>query len=314
MFSITICTHNRCSLLKKMIASIENQSFKNYEIIIVNDYSTDDTNKFLNILKKNSKFKIINNDSNIGLQSSRIKAADQAKYEYIIQLDDDDQMYPYCLENYNKILTKNKYDFIITNFTINQSIKKQNNHNFLIKEYNNFYDLPPNKLQPKSIWSFVVKRNIVQKIYRNNLVNIDYGEDLIFVSNLYNVSSHFVFADFNSISYNKNYSSMTNIAKFNKKSINEFIKCHCYVASLWGKNSFITNFINFNSLNWRYSVFKLIEKKMSNEDLINFKIKFNDLYSNFDFDLNQKIFTELYPSSKNHILNQNTDFLKVISN
>ena len=87
MFSITICTHNRCSLLKKMIASIENQSFKNYEIIIVNDYSTDDTNKFLNILKKNSKFKIINNDSNIGLQSSRIKAADQAKYEYIIQLD-----------------------------------------------------------------------------------------------------------------------------------------------------------------------------------------------------------------------------------
>ena len=314
MFSITICTHNRCSLLKKMIASIENQSFKNYEIIIVNDYSTDDTNEFLNILKKNSKFKIINNDSNIGLQSSRIKAADQAKYEYIIQLDDDDQMYPFCLENYNKILTKNKYDFIITNFAINQSIKKQKNHNFLIKEYNNFYDLPPNKLQPKSIWSFAVKRNIVQKIYKNNLVNIDYGEDLIFVSNLYKISSHFAFADFNSISYNKNYSSMTNITKFNSKSINEFIKCHCYVASLWGKNSLITNFINFNSLNWRYSVFKLIEKKMSNEDLINFKIKFNDLYSNFDFDLNRKIFTKLYPSSKIHILNQNKNFLKVISN
>lgn len=314
MFSITICTHNRCSLLKKMIASIENQSFKNYEIIIVNDYSTDDTNEFLNILKKNSKFKIINNDSNIGLQSSRIKAADQAKYEYIIQLDDDDQMYPFCLENYNKILTKNKYDFIITNFAINQSIKKQKNHNFLIKEYNNFYDLPPNKLQPKSIWSFAVKRNIVQKIYKNNLVNIDYGEDLIFVSNLYKISSHFAFADFNSISYNKNYSSMTNITKFNSKSINEFIKCHCYVASLWGKNSLITNFINFNSLNWRYSVFKLIEKKMSNQDLINFKIKFNDLYSNFDFDLNQKIFTKLYPSSKIHILNQNKNFLKVISN
>jgi len=314
MFSITICTHNRCSLLKKMIASIENQSFKNYEIIIVNDYSTDDTNKFLNILKKNSKFKIINNDSNIGLQSSRIKAADQAKYEYIIQLDDDDQMYPYCLENYNKILTKNKYDFIITNYTINQSIKKHSNHNFLTKEYNNFYDLPPHKLHPKSIWSFVVKRNIVQKIYKSNLINIDYGEDLIFVSNLYKISKHFAFADFNSISYNKRYSSMTNITKFNNKTINEFIKCHCYVALLWKKNSLITNFINFNSLNWRYSVFKLIEKKISSEDLMNFKIKFNDLYSNFDFDLNQKIFTELYPSSKIHILNQNTNFLKAISN
>ena len=51
----------------------------------------------------------------------------------------------------------------------------------------------------------------------NNLVNIDYGEDLIFVSNLYKISSHFAFADFNSISYNKNYSSMTNITKFNSK-------------------------------------------------------------------------------------------------
>jgi hypothetical protein len=83
---------------------------------------------------------------------------------------------------------------------------------------------------------------------------------------------------------------------------------------LWGKNSLITNFINFNSLNWRYSVFKLIEKNISSEDLMNFKIKFNDLYSNFDFDLNQKIFTKLYPSSKIHILNQNTNFLKAISN
>ena len=52
MFSITICTHNRCLLLKRMIASIENQTFDNYEIIIVNDHSTDDTNEFLNTLKK----------------------------------------------------------------------------------------------------------------------------------------------------------------------------------------------------------------------------------------------------------------------
>ena len=62
------------------------------------------------------------------------------------------------------------------------------------------------------------------------------------------------------------------------------------------------------------SVFKIIEKRISSEDLMKFKIKFNDLYSNFDFDLNQKIFTKLYPSSKIHILNQNTNFLKAISN
>ena len=126
MFSITICTHNRCTLLKRMIASIENQSFKNFEIIIINDYSKDNTKDYLNTLKKNTKYIIIHNDSNLGLQASRIKAIAQAKYEYIIQLDDDDQMLPYCLENYNKILTKNNYDFINTNYVINQSIKIDN--------------------------------------------------------------------------------------------------------------------------------------------------------------------------------------------
>ena len=90
MFSITICTHNRCTLLKRMIASIENQSFKNFEIIIINDYSKDNTKDYLNTLKKNTKYIIIHNDSNLGLQASRIKAAAKANYEYIIQLDEDD--------------------------------------------------------------------------------------------------------------------------------------------------------------------------------------------------------------------------------
>jgi glycosyltransferase involved in cell wall biosynthesis len=297
-----------------MIASIENQSFDNYEIIIVNDHSTDDTNEFLNTLKKNSKFNIINNSSNIGLQASRIKAAALAKYEYIIQLDDDDQMFPFCLENYYKILEKKDYDFINTNYAINQSIENHLNHNFLIKEYDDFNNLPSHKIHPKSIWSFVVKKKIVQSIYKNNLIKIDYGEDVVFICNLYKISNNFATADFQSISYNKNYSSMTNIAKFNHKTINEFIDCHCYVALIWGKNSMVTNLINHITLNWRYSVFKIIEKRISSEDLMKFKIKFNDLYSNFDFDLNQKIFTQIYPLSRNYILNQKKDFLKVISN
>jgi glycosyltransferase involved in cell wall biosynthesis len=297
-----------------MIASIENQTFDNYEIIIVNDHSTDDTNEFLNTLKKNSKFKVINNSSNIGLQASRIKAAALAKYEYIIQLDDDDEMFSFCLENYYKILKKKDYDFINTNYAINQSVENFPNHNFLIKEYDDFNNLPSHKIHPKSIWSFVVKKKIVQSIYKNNLIKIDYGEDVVFICNLYKISNNFATADFQSISYNKNYSSMTNIAKFNHKTINEFIDCHSYVSLIWGKNSMVTHLINHITLNWRYSVFKIIEKKISNADLINFKSKFKYLYSEFDYDLNRKIFTQIYPLSKNYILNQKKDFLKVISN
>ena len=93
-FSIIMSCYNLGELVKDAINSVLNQSFKNYELILVNDGSTDDT---LEVLKKykaiDDRIRLINNEKNLGLSASRNKAIKIAKGEYIVHLDGDDTFY-----------------------------------------------------------------------------------------------------------------------------------------------------------------------------------------------------------------------------
>ena len=94
-FSVIMCAYNLEKLVGAAIDSVLKQKFENYELIIVNDGSKDNT---LNVLKKyqaksNGKIRIIDNEKNIGLSASRNVAIAQAKGEYIVHLDGDDTLY-----------------------------------------------------------------------------------------------------------------------------------------------------------------------------------------------------------------------------
>lgn len=99
--SIVIRTKNRLESLKKCIKSISNQNYKNYEVIIINDNSTDNTINFLNnysddnISKRNSSkinIKIIdvkNRKSTAELYNIGVKNSNNSKNEIIAFIDDD---------------------------------------------------------------------------------------------------------------------------------------------------------------------------------------------------------------------------------
>lgn len=108
-FSMIICAFNVQEYIEKAVDSILNQTYKNYEIIVVNDKSTDGT---LEKLKKyNNKIKIVNNKVNLGLGSSRNIACTYAKGEYIIYLDADDTLYEEdTLERVNEVIEKEHPD------------------------------------------------------------------------------------------------------------------------------------------------------------------------------------------------------------
>lgn len=93
-FSIIMSCYNLGELVKDAVNSVLNQSFQNYELILVNDGSQDDT---LDVLKKykaiDNRIRLINNEKNIGLSASRNKAIKIAKGEYIVHLDGDDTFY-----------------------------------------------------------------------------------------------------------------------------------------------------------------------------------------------------------------------------
>jgi len=89
LVSVILTSYNRANYIKKAISSVLNQSYKNFELIIVNDSSTDNT---LNIISsyKDPRIRIINNEKNIGFVRSLNKAISFSKGQYIARIDDDD--------------------------------------------------------------------------------------------------------------------------------------------------------------------------------------------------------------------------------
>ena len=88
--SIIVATYNRTSFLKQVINALLNQRTKyKYEIIIINDGSTDNTKEVLNNYTKNHKIKIINLKKNRGPAVARNIGFKTARYPVAIVMDDD---------------------------------------------------------------------------------------------------------------------------------------------------------------------------------------------------------------------------------
>ncbi len=93
--SVIISTYNRAVMLKQAIDSVLNQSYKDFELIVVDDGSTDETPQVIN--KYGEKIRYIW-QKNSGLNAGRNKALKAASGKYIALLDDDDLWKPYKLE------------------------------------------------------------------------------------------------------------------------------------------------------------------------------------------------------------------------
>lgn len=97
--SIIIATRNRSLLLQRAINSAANQTYKNIEIIVVDDCSNDDTNDVLKMLQsQDDRIIYIRNDFQSGANASRNKGIYIANGKFIAGLDDDDEFLPNRIE------------------------------------------------------------------------------------------------------------------------------------------------------------------------------------------------------------------------
>ena len=104
--SVIIPCYNQGQYVDEAVESVLNQTYKDFEIIIVNDGSTEDfTKKLLHNYKK-PKARVIHSD-NQGLASARNRGIEEAKGEYILPLDADDKIGKEYLEEAVKVLDEN---------------------------------------------------------------------------------------------------------------------------------------------------------------------------------------------------------------
>lgn len=91
--SIIITCYNCEKYIDECIKSIINLEIKNlYEIIVVDDNSSDDSYNVLKKYENKSNIKIHHNEENLGVQKSRNKGIELAKYKYIMVIDGDDKL------------------------------------------------------------------------------------------------------------------------------------------------------------------------------------------------------------------------------
>ncbi len=101
--SVVIPTYNRPEFLASAIASVLNQTFQDFEIIVVDDASTDETPEVVDSFK-DSKIKYIRHEINKGGSAARNTGIKASSSEYIAFLDDDDEWLPEKLKKQVEIL------------------------------------------------------------------------------------------------------------------------------------------------------------------------------------------------------------------
>ena len=95
LVTVYMPTHNRSGLLSRAIESVQAQTYSDFELIIVDDCSTDDTEAVVQAYQnKDARIKYIRNSENLGACASRNKAIQAAKGKFITGLDDDDYFLP----------------------------------------------------------------------------------------------------------------------------------------------------------------------------------------------------------------------------
>ena len=192
-FSIIIPAFNVEEYVSRAIDSVLNQDFKNYELIIVNDASTDNTLEVVKKYEKEfNKFKLINHKENKESGGARNTGLNIAEGEYIIFLDADDYLYENdVLSKINNLIGDKQVDVVYLGFKIG------GNRNELViptpetctKEYKAGIDIYPN------VWSKCWNLDFLNK---NNIRFVEnrYYEDVLFVYKAIMKVEKYLIADF----------------------------------------------------------------------------------------------------------------------
>ncbi len=140
--SVVMSVYNGEDFLRESIVSILNQTFKNFEFIIINDGSRDSSLKIIEEYRsKDARIKKINNEKNIGLSASLNKGIKIAKGKYIARQDADDISHSDRLEKqYEFLETKEDVHLVGSNcrkIDINGSFIYEDNKFSNISDYVN---------------------------------------------------------------------------------------------------------------------------------------------------------------------------------
>lgn len=188
-FSIILPVYNAEYFLRNCLDSIKNQSFKDWELIIINDGSTDNSCSIIkSFLTQDSKIILIEQD-NKGVSYSRNQGLDRAKGSYIIFVDADDILYPNAISTLYDSLKNIQTDYLRYEY---QTIDEKGN-----SLYPNYEAKLRKKVSNQTLdaadcitrivrneyflWSGIFRKEIIDKYHLRFMEGCTYNEDTLFM-------------------------------------------------------------------------------------------------------------------------------------
>lgn len=117
LVSIIMPSYNTSKYISDSILSVQSQTYTNWELIIVDDFSTDDSIKVIKSFNE-PRIRLLQNKKNSGAAISRNYALREAKGKWIAFLDSDDTWAPEKLEKQIRFMEEHNYAFTFTDYRI----------------------------------------------------------------------------------------------------------------------------------------------------------------------------------------------------
>lgn len=315
--SVIVAAYNIEDYIVKCLDSIANQTYRNLEVIVVDDGSSDNTGKLADKFAENDNRFIVIHKENGGVSSARNRGIDIASGDFIGFVDGDDtienDMYEMLVNN----AIKYKADISHCGYKLVENDKEVSMHGtgkIVIQDRKKgILDLMDGSLIEPGIWNKLFKKEIIGNVRLDESLKIN--EDLYFNILLFDKSSKSVFEDKAKYNYIKRENSASTSSINNIRRIIDPLKVYDMIVILYkdneeilpyakkmkiGRNINIYNLLNlekgteFKKLKRKIREYIKIEKEeVNNSNIITKKTKlmvYGILYVRFIYDLVYKIY------------------------
>lgn len=189
LISVIIPVYNVEDYLHYAIESLEKQTYKNFEIILVNDGSTDDSGKLCDeYSEKYSNVRVFHKE-NGGLSDARNFGVQKAKGEFITFLDPDDYLEAYSLELLADIQEKHNCDIVSTRVKATELYNVYSNHFLTEEDFKNVIVMDHDIFLEEAFYDKVATVSACGKLYRKSILEIPFPKGRIY-EDLYIISEH----------------------------------------------------------------------------------------------------------------------------
>lgn len=135
MFSVIIPTYRCAKYLEECVRSVLAQTYENFEILLLDDASDDDTWSFIQRLaRQDERIIAVQNKQNLGAAMTRNRGIEMARGEYIAFLDGDDRWLPEKLAVQLQCLDETKCDVCYTGYSFINKSGLQIRHPYMVPE------------------------------------------------------------------------------------------------------------------------------------------------------------------------------------